>query len=47
MNPILNRIQLRAASNAWHPRFISFLLTAALYALIISLGRLSWLVATS
>lgn len=47
MNPILSRIEARAASGAWHSRFMSFLITAALYAFVLSLGRLAWLVVTA
>jgi len=47
MNPILARIQKRAASGAWHSRFMAALITASLYALVLSLGRLAWLVVTA
>ena len=47
MNPILARIEARAASVAWHSRFMSFLITAALIAAVASLGRLAWLVVTA
>ncbi len=47
MNPLLSRIQKRASSNAWHSRFMAALITASLCALVLSLGRLAWLVVTA
>jgi hypothetical protein len=42
MNPLLSLIEARATARAWWPRFVAFLLTAALCMAAVSLGR--WLV---
>ena len=47
MNPLLSRIESCATSGAWYSRFMSLVITAALYAFVLSLGRLAWLVVTA